>query len=113
MTRLYSEEEVIARVSALTPGRLVAYREARIVVPMTAERGEVYEGLDLARLELACELNDHYEAEAEAIGLMISLIDQLHGVRAELRALMHALEHQPEDVRRRVADVIRKARFGG
>ncbi|MEY8841263.1 hypothetical protein AB9K41_19720 [Cribrihabitans sp. XS_ASV171] len=112
MTRLYSEEEVIARVSALTPGRLVAYRHARIVVPMEAERGEVYEGLDLARLELACELHDHYEAEAEAIGLMISLIDQLHGVRAELRELTRALEEEPEEVRGRIAEVIRRARFG-
>ena len=68
--------------------------------------------IDIARLELACDLHDQYEAEPEAIGLMISLIDQLHGLRAEMRGLVRALDAQPEAVRRDIADRLISHRFG-
>ncbi|SDC65063.1 hypothetical protein [Ruegeria marina] len=113
MTLFYSESEVIARVTRLTESRLVEYCAANIVVPAQTETGPVYQEIDIARLELACDLHDQYEAEPEAIGLMISLIDQLHGLRAEMRGLMQALDDQPEEVRRDIANRLLSDRFGG
>lgn len=111
MTVLYREEEVVARVSSLTRDRLVEYRAAEIVVPMEGDSGPVYRQLDVARLELACDLGEQYEMEAEAISMVLSLIDQLHGLRAEMREVLRAVEDQPEPVRAQIAEAIRKVRF--
>ncbi len=111
MSELLREEEVVARVRTLTQERLVEYCAARVVIPAEGAQGRVYQRLDVARLELACDLNEQYEMEAEAISMVLSLVDQLHGVRAELRELVRALEGQPEAVRSEVAEAIRQARF--
>ncbi|MCU9838950.1 hypothetical protein OEZ49_14325 [Ruegeria sp. WL0004] len=112
MTPFFSESEVIARVSRLTEGRLVEYCAAHIVIPAQTETGPMYQEIDIARLELACDLHDQYEAEPETIGLMISLIDQLHGLRAEMRGLVQALNAQPDEVRRDIANRLISHRFG-
>lgn len=112
MTLFYSESEVIARVSRLTEGRLTEYCAAHIVIPAQTETGPAYQEIDIARLELACDLHEQYEAEPEAISLMISLIDQLHGLRAEMRGLMLALDAQSDEVRRDIADRLKNHRFG-
>ena len=62
-------------------------------------------------MELACELHEQYDMEADALSMMISLIDQMHGLRAELREVLNAVEAQPEPIRRQVIEVIGTARF--
>ena len=113
MSELLQEEEVVARVRMLTPERLVEYCAARVVIPAEGAQGPVYQQLDVARLELACDLHEQYEMEAEAISMVLSLVDQLHGVRAEMKELVRALEGQPETVQAQVAEAIRQARFSG
>ncbi|GAA6161784.1 hypothetical protein NBRC116589_39580 [Ruegeria sp. HU-ET01832] len=112
MNRTLTESEVIASVTRLTSARLTEYLAAEIVIPENTEQGLVYHSLDVARLELACELHDQYDMETEALSMMISLIDQMHGLRAELREVLSAVEAQPEPVRQNLIDVIEIARFG-
>ncbi|MBO9413162.1 MULTISPECIES: hypothetical protein [unclassified Ruegeria] len=112
MNHTLTESEVIATVTRLTSARLTEYLAAEIVIPENTEQGLVYHSLDVARLELACELHDQYEMEADALSMMISLIDQMHGLRAELREVLSAVEAQPEAVRQNLIDVIGIARFG-
>jgi chaperone modulatory protein CbpM len=107
-----TESEVIATVTRLTSARLTEYLAAQIVIPEQTEQGLVYHSLDVARLELACELHEQYDMEADALSMMISLIDQMHGLRAELREVLSAVEAQPEPVRQNLIDVIGIARFG-
>lgn len=111
MTDLYAEEEVVAKVRNLTRAQLVEYCEARIVMPVEGEGGRAFRALDIARLELACDLQEQYEMEAEAVGMVISLVDQLHGVRAEMREILRALGDQPDIVRREVAAAISRSRY--
>ncbi|MCA0929375.1 chaperone modulator CbpM [Ruegeria profundi] len=113
MTRTLTEEQLIATVTHLTSTRLTEYLAAEIVIPEQTEKGPVYRTLDAARLELACELHDQYEMEPDALSMMISLIDQMHGLRAELREVLNAIEAQPEPVRQALIKVIGTARFGG
>ncbi len=106
-----TEEELIETITRLTSDRLTEYLAAEIVIPEQSGDGVVYHSIDVARLELACELHEQYEMEADALSMMISLIDQMHGLRAELREVLNAVEAQPEPVRQNLIEVIGTARF--
>lgn len=106
-----TEEELIEAITRLTSDRLTEYLAAEIVIPEQSDQGVVYHSIDVARLELACELHEQYDMEADALSMMISLIDQMHGLRAELREVLNAVEAQPEPVRQNLIEVIGTARF--
>lgn len=106
-----TEEELIKTITRLTSDRLTEYLAAEIVIPEQSDEGVVYHSIDVARLELACELHEQYEMEVDALSMMISLIDQMHGLRAELREVLNAVEAQPEPVRQNLIEVIGTARF--
>ena len=103
MTQLFSETEVIAQVSRLTQIRLHAYIEAEAVHPTRSERGLLFETRDLARLDLLCELEEAYDMGAEALAVLITVLDQLHAARADRQALLDAISDEPPEVRARIA----------
>lgn len=104
MTGFVTEDDLIAAVPRLTRSRLNAFVEAEIVIPVRSDRGQMFRSLDRARAELACDLAEDFALHGDALGLVLSLVDQLHGVRAELRAVLAALAAEPEEVRQRIAD---------
>jgi chaperone modulatory protein CbpM len=110
MTDLFTEEEAIAHVARLTRTRLVSFMEAEVVSPMRGEAGLVFRRMDLVRMELLCELSEAFELKDDALGVVISLIDQLHGARAELRAMLDALAREPDEVRVRVGSAVQRLR---
>ncbi len=110
MSRIYTRKELIARVPGLTGPRLVRFIEAEIVTPVQRTPEPVFHPIDLARLELACELADQFDLNADALGLVLSLVDQLHGVRGELHALMRAVAAQPAEIRARIGAALQEAR---
>lgn len=112
MSRIYTETEVIARVPGLTGPRLMRFIEAEIVLPIRRRPEPGFQGIDLARLELACELSDQFELNGEALELVLSLVDQLHATRAELRVLVKAIEAQPADMRAQIGAALQALRAG-
>jgi chaperone modulatory protein CbpM len=110
MTDRFSEDEIIVTVTGLTRQRLVQFVEAEFVCPVQTDAGPVYRGIDQARLELLCELSEQFDLEDDALGVVISLVDQLHGVRAELRSVLDAVEAEHPDVRDRIARLVFEAR---
>lgn len=113
MSEFFTEEEVLVRVGPLTREHLSRFVTARMVHPSEGERGRIFRPADLARLELLCDLCDAFEMQDDALDLVMSLIDQLHGVRAELKAVMDALSREPEEVRTRVMESVYVARARG
>jgi chaperone modulatory protein CbpM len=112
MADRYTETEILAEVPSLTRARLVSYVEARVIVPVQSDAGPVYRRIDLARLHLLCDLSDQFDLEDDALGVVISLVDQLHGVRGELAAVLAALDEEPVEVRERVITCLRRTRRG-
>lgn len=110
MTDLFSEDEAVAMVARLTRTRLTSFVDARIVTPVQSRGGPAYRRLDIVRMELLCELSEGFDLEGDALGVVISLIDQLHGVRAELKALVDAVAQEPAEVRERVGRNVLAAR---
>ena len=58
--------------------------------------------MDVARVRLLAELRVTLEVTEDAMPLVLSLIDQLYDARRTVRALLDALEDQPEAVRQAV-----------
>ena len=100
--------QAIAVVPGLSLPRLAAFLEADLVSLTTSATGPVFRVVDLARLELLCELADHFDMDADALGVVIGLIDQLHDTRRHLRAMAQAMSAEPLEFRHRIG-----ARFVG
>jgi chaperone modulatory protein CbpM len=110
MTRHYSESEAIAAVATLTRTRLIGFIEAEIIVPLHTDSGPVFRRVDLVRMELLCELCESFSLNDDALSIIISLIDQLHGARNDLHAVLAAIEAEPADIRERLGRALLKSR---
>jgi chaperone modulatory protein CbpM len=58
-----------------------------------------FEGVDLARVGLIYDLRRHLGVQEDTVPMVLSLLDQLYSLRATLKAVTGAIEHQPADVR--------------
>lgn len=110
MTRYYSETEVVTLIDTLTPPRLQAYLRARIVRPVETPKGPGYRDADLARLQLLCDLGEVCDVPDEALDVVMLLIDQLNTARGDMRALIHAVAAEPDEVRLRIHRHVRAMR---
>jgi len=95
----YTEDQVVAEVRTLTVERLRAWVAEGWIVPATGEAAISFTEIDVARVRLVCDLADEMAVGDEAIPVILSLIDQVHGLRGELKRLVSAIERQPEPVR--------------
>jgi chaperone modulatory protein CbpM len=108
MTRFYSETEVVARVDGMTVARLRAFVAAECLAPAEREGRLAFAEADLARARLLAELADDFDLDPDAAAVVVSLLDQIHGLRHALRRLGEAVAAEPDEVRDRV-----RARVGG
>ena len=109
MKMLYTEEEILSSVGRMSRQQLTVWVDADLVRPSLSDTGPRFNQMDHARLELICDLCEAFELEEDALSVMLSLLDQLHGVRAELRTLADAVAAEPEDVRERIAAALTRA----
>ena len=108
MTNYFTLSQTITAVPGLSQPQLMAFMDADLVRPTASAAGPVFRAFDLARLELLCDLSDQFDLQADALGVVIGLIDQLHDTRRRLHAMAEAMEAEPQDLRSRVG-----ARFVG
>jgi chaperone modulatory protein CbpM len=110
MTDHLTEDDVIAAIPGLTRPRLVAFIETEVVIPLRREAGAgpglVFRRIDLARLQLLCDLADDLELDEAALGVVVTLIDQLHAARQDLLAIARAVAAEPPDVRARIGSAV-------
>ena len=109
ITEFYSEMEVLAAVPRLTPVRLSGFVAARIVLPLTRDNRAAFRRIDLARIELLCDLTEEFDLDDDGLGLVLSLVDQLHEARRDLRAICAAIAAEPPEVRVRIGSRLPQA----
>lgn len=107
-----TEAEVVERSGRMSIRRLRLWVRNGWVAPVIGERGPVFDEIDVARVRLVCELKSDMNLNDDAVPVVLSLIDQLHGLRCELRSLAEAVERQPEEVRQRIRETY-SGRAGG
>jgi chaperone modulatory protein CbpM len=102
MTGPIHEDDAIAAIAWLTRQRLDVFVSAALVTPLHTNAGRVYRPVDLARLELLCELTEQFDLTEDALAIVISLIDALHEARLDLQRVARALQAEPAEVRQRI-----------
>lgn len=108
----YDETSVVAQVRRITLTELRLCVSEGWVRPAVGAAGPVFDELDIARLRLVCDLRSDMSLPDDAVPVVLSLIDQLHGMRRELKSLARAVERQPEAIRRAVIAAYRSEDAG-
>jgi len=107
---MWTEAQVLTLISDLHREDLQVWTAQGLVRPALSETECVYGEIDVARLRLICQLRRDLEIPEDIIPTVLSMIDQIYGLRHELRDLVRAIEAQPADVRQNILKHLRNAR---
>ncbi len=89
---------------------LRAWVEASWLIPRQGEAEPSFSDADVARAQLIRDLTDDLGVNEDGVGVILNLVDQIHGLRRTLSDLIQAVRAQPEAVQRQIASVLREAR---
>ena len=98
-------DDLLIRHRELERRELVRWVENRWVLPERHAETWVFHEVDVARVELIIGIRRDFAIDDEAMGLVLSLLDQVYGLRRQMRRLCDAVATQPKDVQ----DAIRRA----
>ena len=103
-----SEEDLVREVRVLSVQRLHKWIRLGWVNPERHEGAALFHEVDVARVRLLCDLEHELEFDEDTVPLVLSLLDQIHGLRNELRSMAAAIDEQPPAVRERIANAYRR-----
>lgn len=101
---MLSEQEFLATVAGLGRDTLYVWIERGWLSPVRGGGGWRFCEIDVARVRLIRELNEDLDIAADALDVVLPLLDQVHGLRRELRRLADAVDTQPPEIRNRILD---------
>ena len=104
MTMRTREFLLAARLDAAA---LEAWVEAGWLIPRRDAEAADYSDADLARARLIRDLQHDMGVNAEAIPIILDLLDQVHGLRHMLRGVATAVCAQPGETRARIVAGVR------
>lgn len=107
---MMEEKEVLALFMSLRRETLHVWVERGWVTPERGQGGYRFREIDVARVSLIQEFSTELELSEDAMDVILPLLDQVHGLRHELRCFAHAISAEPDDVRRRIARALAKSR---
>jgi chaperone modulatory protein CbpM len=100
-------EMVVALFPDLEAPELADWIARGWIMPQGAGRADwQFADIDVARIGLIRDLRMRMELQEDAVALMLSLVDQIHGLRGTLHAMARALEAQPPGVREAILSAI-------
>ncbi|MFP3942530.1 MAG: chaperone modulator CbpM [Alphaproteobacteria bacterium] len=102
-----SEAQVVRTLGTVSRSELRVWVREGWIAPASGDGGPLFDETDVARIRLVCQLRDDLELNEESVSVVLSLMDQLYGLRRELKALAQAVDRQPEDVRGRIHSAYR------
>lgn len=108
----WTETEVVAEVTEITLRRLRLWVRNGWVIPAAGDEGPRFDALDIARIRLVCQLKDEMNVNDDAVPVVLSLLDQVYGMRRELKTLAQAIDQQPDTVRDQVREAYRRLAGG-
>ena len=100
---------VTAMFSDLPVQELTGWVERGWVRPEGEAPAWVFQEIDIARVRLIRDLRHGMDIGEDAIPLVLSLLDQVYELRAQLQAVLQAVEAQPAEVREAIRAVLRRA----
>ncbi len=106
---MMEEQEVLHRFWGLRREALYIWIERGWVVPERSRDGYRFREIDIARIRLIREFSSELALNDDTLEVVLPLLDQLHGLRHQLRRLADAVNAQPEAVRRSIAATMAEA----
>ncbi len=110
---MLTELDIVRRIDGFTVEELHYCVQRGWVAPSTGGGGAYFLEIDVARLRFVRELRFELEVDEDAIPILLSLVDQVHSLRHELRAVASAIQEQPDDVRAKIAAATRRFKSEG
>lgn len=98
------EHDVVATVQRLQLQELRKWVREGWIKPARGDDSLYFDELDIARIRLICDLRKELSLPLDAVPTILSLLDQLHGLRHELHRLAEAVNQQPEETRTAVLE---------
>jgi len=95
---MISEADTVNRIQDLTTRSLRLWVKLGWVFPSLGPHGYVFEEIDIARIELIRQLKRDFAVSNDMVPIVLSLLDQIHGLRHELSSLARAVEAQHQDI---------------
>jgi len=96
-------DDLLRRFRGIERHELIRWVENRWVLPERRGEAWLFGEVDIARVELIVEIRREFAIDDEALALVLGLLDQLYGLRRQLRRLSAALEAQPPEIRAAIA----------
>jgi len=100
---MLDEHDVVATVRRVQLKELRLWVQEGWIKPAVSDDGPAFDDLDVARVRLVCDLRKEMSLPVDAVPVVLSLLDQVHGLRRELRDLAQAVDTQPPEVRRAIS----------
>jgi chaperone modulatory protein CbpM len=72
------------------------------LAPQGGAAGWHFHAVDVARAQLIRDLRDDLAVNEHGIGVVLDLVEQVHGLRRALRVVLAALDGAPEETRTRI-----------
>jgi chaperone modulatory protein CbpM len=96
------DQHEFLRRACLEAQALEAFIATGWIVCSSEPGGQQFTDLDVARAQLIHDLQHDIGVNDEGIGVILDLIDKLHGMRRTLGTILSAIHAQPQDVRERL-----------
>jgi chaperone modulatory protein CbpM len=96
-------EELLARFQGLDRQELARWVENRWVLPERRGDNWLFREVDIARVELILEIRHEFAIDDEGLPVILGLLDQVYGLRRQLRRLCDAVAALPLEAQATVA----------
>jgi chaperone modulatory protein CbpM len=90
-------DSVLRQVRGLDRTELEQWIEARWVLPERVPSGYVFHEIDVARVHLIVELRHELLVDADAMPVILNLLDQVYALRKRLKSVAAAIEALPPE----------------
>jgi chaperone modulatory protein CbpM len=111
MTAMTGLTEAARMLETVSVEELRVWIGAGWILPDAGAQTPSLSEADLARARLIHDLTHDLALDAETVPMVLSLVDQIHGLRRELKRLASAVSLQPDEVLRAIAEACRGDRF--
>lgn len=102
---IFTMQQVVREVG-ITESDLLVWIEQRWVLPSRADDNFLFDDVDLARTRLIRELRTDLMVNEEAIPVILSLLDQIHGLRRTLARVNDAIDRASAAAKAEITDLL-------
>lgn len=99
-------DELLKRFRGLDRYEVGRWVENRWVLAEQHDDTLLFREVDIARIELIREIRQEFALDDEAVPLVLGLLDQIYGLRRQLRRLCDALVAQPEEIQEAIRQAL-------